>query len=568
MFKNVMYLWYERIAKLILLMLACAFIGGASFASPSTEGIQTYQKNVHLSPEHKQKLADDITRYRNADNLWDALREEFTLPHYEDHPAVQEKIEWYMNNQDYLLRSASRAAPYLYYILQQVKKRHLPAELVLLPIIESGYNPFSLSNVGAAGIWQLMPGTASGLGVKRDVWYDGRRDVIASTRAALNYLDYLQSFFDGNWLYAMAAYNTGEGNVLSAIKKNIRLGEDTDFWSLPVAQQTKDYVPSILALATIISHPDQYPIYFPPVRNAPYLAQVDVGTQINLQHAATLAGISYKKVTQLNPAFTKQATSTSSKGPSKLLLPIENIEQFSENFARSPLNRKINWLHYKIKSGDTIASLAKKFNTTPSAIRNLNQLQLSKNTLKHGSDILIPYKGQAPLELEEEPIRTVTSANATVLAANETAKSKKNNAVELSLEKTAAAQYTLQAGDTVYVVRAKDTLDNIAKRFRVDSKTLQAVNQLSSKKVATGKQLIIPTSLARNLAAQLAAQNVPAVNNLQPGDTVYMVRRGDTIEKIARKFKTTSAAIRVANLMNSNRVSEGEKLVVPTHSQA
>ena len=240
--KKIVQLGYQRLIKLISLVVICTMIGGASFASPSSEGIQIYQKNLHLSPEHKQKLADDITRYRNADNLWDVLREEFALPHYEDNPMVQEKIEWYMNNQDYLLRSASRAAPYLYYILQQVKKRHLPAELVLLPIIESGYNPFSLSNVGAAGIWQLMPDTATSLGVRQDWWYDGRRDVITSTRAALSHLSYLQSFFEGNWLYTLAAYNTGEGNLLSAIKRNIRDGKDTDFWSLPLSQDRKSVV--------------------------------------------------------------------------------------------------------------------------------------------------------------------------------------------------------------------------------------------------------------------------------------------------------------------------------------
>ncbi len=265
MSKNLIQAWFQMMMKQFVLCVVLAICGvSVSYALPNTEGIQVYQNNVHLSPEHKQKLADDISRYRNADNLWDVLREEFTLPHYEDSPAVQAKIEWYMNNQDFLLRSTTRAAPYLYYILQQVKKRHLPAELVLLPIIESGYNPFSLSNAGASGIWQLMPDTASGLGVKRDYWFDGRRDVISSTRAALNYLAYLQSFFEGNWLLAIAAYNTGEGNVLSAIKRNIRDGYDTDFWSLPVAQQTKDYVPSLLAVATIISRPDLYPVYLPP----------------------------------------------------------------------------------------------------------------------------------------------------------------------------------------------------------------------------------------------------------------------------------------------------------------
>lgn len=564
MFKNGVRRCCWLVTNLITLCVFCALIGGASFASPSAEGIQTYQKNVHLLPEHKQKLADDITRYRNADNLWDVLREDFTLPHYENTPAVQEKIEWYMNNQDFLLRSASRAAPYLYYIHQQVKKRHLPAELVLLPIVESGYNPFSLSHAGALGIWQLMPGTATGLGVKRDSWYDGRRDIIASTRAALNYLAYLQSFFEGNWLLAIAAYNTGEGNVLSAIKRNIRSGRDTDFWSLPVAQETKDYVPSLLALATIIANPDQYPIYFPPVRNAPYLAQVDVGSQINLKYAASLAGISYKKLQQLNPGFNPKSTST--KGPAhKLVLPIENVEQFTENLGRLPAYKQpINWFHYVVKSGDTLASVSKKFSTTPNAIRKLNHL--TKNSLRYGSEILIPNNGESEINAPT----TASDAAPSLLASNDdkdsapiTIKSKKNF-------ETAAAQsfsssnYTLQPGDTIYMVRSKDTLQSIAKRFRISAKTLQTANRLPNGKLKPGKQIIIPTH-ARTEETTTFASSSSSNKKLQPGDTIYMIRKGDTIEKIAKKFRTTPGAIRLMNLVDNNSLIVGEKLVIPTH---
>ena len=143
---------------------------------------------MHLSEEHKQKLADDIYRYHNADDMWTLLRHEFVLPHYEEYPQVQEQIQWFLSHQDFLQNSAARAAPYFYYILQQARKRHLPAEVGLLPMIESSYNPFAYSSVGAAGMWQMMPGTASGLGVKQDWWYDGRRDVVASTRAALDHL--------------------------------------------------------------------------------------------------------------------------------------------------------------------------------------------------------------------------------------------------------------------------------------------------------------------------------------------------------------------------------------------
>ncbi len=554
--------WYCLFIKLILFSISFILIGSVhSFASSSGEGIQVYQKNVHLLPEHKQKLADDITRYRNADNLWDVLRDEFSLPHYEDSPVVQAKIEWFMNNQDYLLRSASRAAPYLYYISQQVKKRHLPAELVLLPIIESGYDPFSLSSMGAAGIWQLMPDTASGYGVKRDWWYDGRRDLIASTRAALTYLAYLQSFFEGNWLWAIAAYNTGEGNVLTAIKRNIREGRDTEFWSLPLAQQTKDYVPSLLALAIIISHPDQYPVYFPPVRNAPYLAQVDVGTQINLKYAAMLAGLSYTKLIQLNPGF--KGTSTSTKGY-KLVLPIENVEQFTENLARSPLNKyQVNWIHYRVKSGDTLASISKKFRTTINGIRKMNHL--AKSTVRPGTNLLIPHHD----DVYPSNIYSATE----MIASNR--ENKKNNTLVLSSKnrktediipiirsKIKSNLYTLQPGDTIYITRLKDTLEKIAKRFHITTHALIQANQLGNRKIKPGKQLIIPTH--PTIITQIGS-SLSKATNLQPGDTIYMVRRGDTIEKIARKFRTTSSMIRLANLVDDSSISEGDKLVIPAH---
>lgn len=567
MLKRIKQHGYKLVIQLFLLSISFVITAETSFASPSVEGIQVYQTNVHSSPEHKQNLVDDITRYRNADNLWDALREEFVLQHYENTPAVQEKIEWFMNNQDYLLRSASRAAPYLYYILQQVRKRHLPAELVLLPIIESGYNPFAISNVGATGIWQMMPGTASGLGIKRDLWYDGRRDVIASTRGALNYLAYLQSFFEGNWLLAIAAYNTGEGNVLAAIRRNIRDGRDTDFWSLPLAQQTKDYVPSLLALATIISHPDQYPVYFPPVRNAPYLGQVDVGSAMNLKYASQLAGISYQKMIQLNPGFNRPATS--SKVPYKIVLPIENVAQFTENLARTPMTPTIHWLHYRVKTGDTLASVSRKFNTTPTDIRKLNHL--TKTNFRRGLNLLIPTNAEMmadnddddsdrPTLAENRERKEMPRAEPIVVATRSYREEKPVRQVELNLENS-NGKYTLQPGDTVYVVRARDTYESIAKHFHITTHTLKAANQFAGKKVKPGKNLIIPTHMIAN-----NVEDEPVTNKkLQPGDTIYMVRRGDTVEKIAQRFHTSPSAIRLTNLIDNSSLAEGEKLVIPTH---
>ncbi|MBA3660555.1 MAG: LysM peptidoglycan-binding domain-containing protein [Gammaproteobacteria bacterium] len=536
---------------LITLISANAY----SLSALNREGIQTYQTDVHLSSLHKQKIAEDLSRFHHADNIWEVLRDEFSLPHYEDNPQVQERIEWFMNNQDYLLRSATRAAPYLYYILHQVKKKHLPAEIVLLPIIESGYNPFSLSSVGAAGLWQLMPGTATGFGVKQSAWYDGRRDIIASTRGALNYLAYLQNFFEGNWLLAIAAYNTGEGNVLSAIKRNIRDGRRTDFWSLPVAQQTRDYVPSLLALAAIISRPDIYPLYFPPVKNAPYLAQIEIGRQINLNYASNLAGLSFKNLMELNPGFSH---STTAKGPYKLVLPIENVEQFSENLARSPLNTQVKWFHYKVKSSDTLATVAKKFNTNMIDVRKLNHLV--SNTIYPDTNLLIPNtlsdtKAMVPImELLANNKKNASRPThlkqliSPIVTASNTIVSK------INLKKI---NYSLQPGDTVYMIRSNDTLRSVAQRFKIHPDFLLAVNKLKSSDIKTGKQLIIPTHASKTLSQPNANKKITR------GDTLYVVRRGDTIAKIAQKFHTSASALRIVNFIDDNSLQEGEKIVVP-----
>lgn len=453
---------YKKIMKSVVLCIYCAIYSCTVFAAPNIEGIQVYQKSINTSAEAKQTLEEDINRYYNAENIWDLLRAEFALPHYEDNPLVQEQIDWFMDHQDFLLRAATRAAPYLYFISQQTRKRHLPAELVLLPMIESAYNPFAYSSAGAAGIWQMMPGTASGFGVKQNWWYDGRRDIVASTKAALNYLVYLGGFFDGNWLLAIAAYDTGEGNVLAAIRKNVRAGKNTDFWSLPVAQETQIYIPRLLALATIIAHPDRYPINFPAVNNAPYLAQVDVGTQMDLKHAAILAGLSLKQLMQLNPGFNH--TATGPNGPYKLVLPIENVQQFTENLQQSPFE-EIKFKQYKESS---------------------KQYAVARNSPTHSQSL------------------------------------KKIKHVEQPIE----GHYSLKPGDTLYMVRKGDTLQKIAKHFHVSTKTLLAANQLKhAYSISPGSHLIIPTHIAKDDSTANAIEPGDTLYMVRAGDTLNKIAK-------------------------------------------
>ncbi|HSW69820.1 MAG TPA: transglycosylase SLT domain-containing protein [Gammaproteobacteria bacterium] len=510
--------------------LCCLTASSIILANPNQEGIQIYQKNLHLSLERKRSLANDIDRYHTAGNIWDLLRKQFSLPHYENNPIVQNKIAWFLNHPDYLLHSMTRAAPYLYFILQQVKKRHLPVELVLLPIIESAYNPFALNlSSGAAGMWQMMPATASGYGIRQNGWYDGRRDAVASTEAALNHLAYLQSFFEGNWLLAIAAYDTGEGNVLAAIRRNINSGENTDFWSLPVAQETRDYVPQLLALAIIISHPEAYPIAYPSVPNAPYLAEVDVGTQIDLKEAASLAGLSLKELKQLNSGYSH--TITDPNGPFNLVLPIENVEQFTENLASSSFYERANSISVAKQS----SHFSKKIHQASSKILARNKSHYQKNTGATFSQL---------------PIQSLDDAknNDTTIA----------EAVTNALDHSSSERYVMQPGDTLYMVREGDDLNKIAKHFNMDVKTLLLVNQVENlNSLQAGQSIIVPTHKQDpNDSEQYA---------LTPGDTVYIVRPGDTIETIAKKFHTTAAAVRLVNLLGTNQLEAGDQLVIPTH---
>lgn len=407
-------------------------------------------------------------------------------------------------------------------------------------MIESAYNPFAYSSAGAAGIWQMMPDTAAGYGIKQNWWYDGRRDVIASTKAALNYLAYLGGFFDENWLLAIAAYDTGEGNVLSAIHKNSRIGKNTDFWSLPVAEETRTYVPRLLALATIIANPEQYPVDFPSIRNAPYLAQIDVGGQIDLQHAAYLAGLHLKTMKALNPGFNR--TATDPEGPYKLVLPIENVEQFTENLLRSPLYKRVRWVTYTIRSGDTLSTIAKKFHTSPHSLRKMNMLA-SRRLLKPGTKLFVPQSVQAIS-------KTLLSSSQPYFVPKETGRYSRRHHF---LGRT----YQLKPGDTLYMTRNGDTLQTIARRFRINLDTLKSINNIGQGKISPGTHLVVPTHLTKN--------NIIQNYQLAPGDTIYMVRSGDTIEKIAKNFHTTPPAIRVANLMANNEIKQGDRLVIPTH---
>jgi hypothetical protein len=292
---------------------------------------------VRLSLPPRIAARAKSTRTLETSDLWERIRNGMGLPQL-DRAEIASELEWF-SLKHYFDVVADRARPYLHHIVEEVERRDMPLEIALLPIIESAFQPTAYSPAGAVGIWQLISGTGSRFGLKQSAWYDGRRDVMAATQAALNYLDTLHERFDGDWLLALAAYNCGEGAVENAIERNRRLGRSTDFWSLDLPQETEKFVPKLLAVSSIVADPSEYQLTLDPIPNKPYLKEVYTGGQISLDKAAALVNMSVAKLRSLNPGLT--GSTTDPTGPHKLVLPIDKARKFQRRWARLPVEQRL-----------------------------------------------------------------------------------------------------------------------------------------------------------------------------------------------------------------------------------
>jgi hypothetical protein len=267
-------------------------------------------------------------------SIWRALSSDYEIASVDSgQTSVNTEIHWFQQHQDYITELTHNAQPYIYYVYQQLRKRHMPAELALLPMVESSYVPFQSSHVGATGLWQMMPDTASGLGLK--AWgADGRRNVIASTNAALVYLAYLHRLF-GSWPLALAAYNAGEGTVQHAIEQNIKHHLPTNFWSLHLPKETEEYVPKLLALAAIVEDPQRYNVHLEPVANKAFFGAVKVDKKINLDDVAKMSGTDTNTIHKLNPGIKSTEAPISTKKSEYLLVPIDKVPVLQANLNNS-----------------------------------------------------------------------------------------------------------------------------------------------------------------------------------------------------------------------------------------
>ncbi|MBI5448690.1 MAG: LysM peptidoglycan-binding domain-containing protein [Gammaproteobacteria bacterium] len=498
---------HSKTTKLLTLLILLCFVAGCTnsgsprhTAPPSPETKKTlFSGGATITPITKRLHGSSSFNggvlsldYSNTGNLWDKLPSQFQMPDESDNPAVQTQIRWFLKHPDYLERTSRRAAPYIYYIYEQVQARQLPVELILLPINESAYNPFSTSVAGAGGIWQMTRGTASQYHVKQNWWYDGRRDVYTSTKAALDHLTYLQNFFNGDWLLVLAAYNCGEGTVQRAIRRNAAQGKSTDFWSLSLPEETRAYVPRFLALVTILRDRQAYHIDLPPIEDQPYLTQVDVDNPISLGEAAHLAGMRLPELKQLNPGH--KYTGKTPRDPFKLVLPLDRVDTFKNNLASySSHGRAIDFSNREedepeqqqnraisvaapispnipsgqpitriVKRGDNLSTIAKLYKVSPREIVQWNQLH--SNHLKPGTRLVVGY-----LNTDTTPRSEGTSR-------------KKMNVAKNSPKRS-----------HYYVVRSGDTVSKIALHHNISPSALQTWNHLAQggRSLKPGQKLVV-----------------------------------------------------------------------------
>ena len=467
-------------------------------------------------------------------DLLDRIRNNFKLNLELDNRRINSQLSWYVKNPNYLTRTFNRASRYLYHVVNEVEKRGLPMELALLPFVESAYNPFAYSHGRASGLWQFIPGTGKVYGLHQDWWQDGRRDVLASTEAALNYLTHIHKLFDGDWLHALAAYNAGSGRVRGAIKKNIKRNKNTDFWSLDLPKETRAYVPKLIALSKVVLAPNEFQIKLPSVPDEPYFEKVNIGGQIDLAQAASMAEIDISEIYQLNPSFNQWASSP--LGPHRLLIPIEKVGIFTENLKSLPPEQRISWHRYSVKSGDSLIKIAKKFNTTPMLIKDINHLR--SNLIKVKQKLLIPVASKASKYYN--------------LSQDNRLQKKQDN-----------IQAKKNSGKIVYKVKSGDTMWDLSREFKVGLRELARWNGMApTDPIRPGQTLTIWSTKSEILNANDVNTSIYKKREMIQ-KVGYYVRKGDSLAKIANKF-----SVKIKDLITWNKLDRkkylkpGQKLTI------
>ncbi len=366
----------------LLLLTGCA-----NLAEPPGKDRETESKAPSvLSPVTQGSVKrDDVATLNLPNDLWERIRKGYQMPNL-DSDLVNDRTHWYANKPDYLQRMSERSSKYLFHIVEEIEARKMPAELALLPFIESAFNPQAVSSARASGMWQFMPATGKSFDLKQNAFRDDRRDVQASTRAALDYLERLHKMF-GDWHLALAAYNWGEGNVGKAIARNKRAGLPTGYTDLNMPMETRMYVPKLQAMKNIVGNPPLFSVVLPSIPNHPYFQSVPLPRDMDVSVAAKLADISEQDFKALNPSAHRPVLLAA--GTPNILLPWDNAEVFQRNYEASTLARMATWTAWIAPSTMKVADAAKKVNMSEADFRTINNIP-PRMIIKAGSALLVP----------------------------------------------------------------------------------------------------------------------------------------------------------------------------------
>ncbi len=500
------FTWVTMAAALII-------VAGCSSAPKSSTSVNTQQPVVARQPI-------------DSENLWDRVRSGFAIPDL-DTDLVRSKEEFYARRPEYMTRMISRSEKYLYHIVEEIERRGMPTELALLPFVESAYRPGAVSSAKAAGMWQFIPSTGRHYSLKQNLFRDERRDVIASTNAALDYLQNLYNMF-GDWQLALASYNWGEGNVQRAIKHNQAAGKSTRYQDLHMPRETREYIPKLQAIKNIVRNPAVFDTVLPHVENEPYFKKVAIDRDIDVDVAARLAGIRLQDFRDLNPASNKSLI-IASVTP-HILLPADSVETFQSNLSAMGNRQLASWTAWVPKTNVTLEEAAKQSGTDVATLRRINRIP-RRGSIRAGSVLLVPRNGHNRADISR------AIADTTYGVRTLAAKSSYNKPARLKRARVR--------------IRRGDTLSSIAARYGLSPITVAKWNRMRlNQRLIAGKTLVLRVSNSRVKRASVRMARVK-------------IRRGDTLSRIAaRHGVSTKQLARWNNMRTNQRIVSGRTLVV------
>lgn len=496
---------------------------------------------------------------RNGDNVWERAREGFQLQEV-NADIVRKQERLYSSKPEYFKRILERGHKYLFHIMNEVERRGMPTEIAFLPIVESAFVPTANSPVGAAGLWQFMPATGRHYGLEQTWWYDGRRDIMEATRAALDYLQNLYAQF-GDWNLALAAYNWGEGNLARAIARTQAAGLEPTYENIKMPNETRNYAPKLIAVRNILSQPEKYGIHLDKFPNKPYFIAVSTGRHMDIDVAAKMAGISVAEFKELNPAFNLPVYAY--KPGRQMLIPLAKADKFDYNLAHwdKPL---LSWQVYTPAADENIASVAERYGMSASELQNVNKL--STRSLSAGRPVLVALRGKSdgttPLDAGDSNLAAsdslIASAQppAAAVVASQAPVTPTAPLVKAVVANSPSATTSAATADSLPVATTV-----------VASAAIPAATALPT--AQTTAPVSKPVLLAKAEAPNPPSGNTPPPKPLEarlasvnPAATEHTVVSGDTLFNIARRYNVSVADLKTYNKLNDNTVKLGQVIRV------